>query len=96
MLEKLSENQLVKMTKGEDGTVEYGLVMGKNNEKEEYEVLSIGFINKNGEFLCYPTEVENIKENLKINDRIFEEVKERKIRRKINKWLEENYDKFKN
>ncbi|SHG94686.1 hypothetical protein [Tepidibacter thalassicus] len=96
MLEKLSKNQFIKMTKPKDGSVEYGLVLNENEEKKEYEILSIGFTNKNGEFLCYPTEVENIKEKLKIDDRIFEEVKEKKIKRKMNKWLEVNKNKFKN
>lgn len=95
MLNSLSKNQFVKMTKPQDDLVEYGLVMSDNLEDNKYEVLSIGYLNKNNEFLAYPTNVEGIKETLGIEDRIFEEVKETKIRRKMNKWLETNYDDLK-
>ncbi len=96
MLHSLAKNQFVKMTKTEDGVVEYGLVMENNQEENKYKILSIGFLNKNGEFLCYPTEVSELKETLKINDRVFEEVKDTKIRRKMNQWIDENFDDVKN
>ncbi|KXZ39830.1 hypothetical protein SAMN05661008_00949 [Alkalithermobacter thermoalcaliphilus JW-YL-7 = DSM 7308] len=94
MLNKLSQNQFVKITKLNDNTVEYGIVTKTNYEEDEYEVLYMGFLNKNGEFLSYPTEVERILERLKITDAIFEDVKETKIKRKMNKWMDENFDKI--
>ncbi|OPJ57150.1 hypothetical protein [Alkalithermobacter paradoxus] len=93
MLNKLAQNQFVKITKPHKDYVEYGIVTKTNHDENEYEILYMGFLNQNGEFLSYPTEVQRLLERLKITDGIFEEVKEAKIRRKMNKWMDENFDK---
>ncbi len=93
MLNKLSENQYVKMTKSHDNKnykeIEYGVVL--NGEEDKYEIMSVGFENRNGHFLEYPTNVENLVQTYDINDLTFDEVKENEVRRKINIWLEKNY-----
>ena len=53
--------------------------------------MSIGFENKNGKFVEYPTNVENLVQSYTIQDAQFDEVKENEVRRKMNIWLENNY-----
>ena len=53
--------------------------------------MSVGFENKNGKFLEYPTNVENLVQSYSINDAQFDEVKENEVRRKMNGWIEKNY-----
>lgn len=90
MLNTLARNQYVKISncdKNED--VEYGVVLNKN--EDNYDIMSIGFLNKNGHFLEYPPEVDNLVQNYNISDADFEEVKKNEIRRKMNAWMEKNY-----
>ena len=94
MLHNLAKNQFVKMT-SESEVVEYGLVLDTVTNDNNYSILSIGCLNKNGEFITYPVDVTNIKENYNIADKYFEEVKDTKVRKKMNKWLEVNLDKLK-
>ena len=91
MLNKLSKNQYVKMTNSNksDEKIEYGIVLDEQNDK--YDIMSVGFENKNGKFLEYPTNVENLVQSYSINDAQFDEVKENEVRRKMNIWLENNY-----
>jgi len=91
MLNKLAKNQYVKITKSnlENDPIEYGIVL--NNENEKYDIMSIGFENKNGKFIEYPTNVENLVQCYTIQDAQFEEVKKDEVRRKMNIWLESNY-----
>ena len=91
MLNKLAKNQYVKMTNSNksDEKVEYGIVLDEQNNK--YDIMSVGFENKNGKFLEYPTNVENLVQSYSINDAQFDEVKENEVRRKMNIWLEKNY-----
>ena len=48
MLNKLAKNQYVKIIKSnlENSDIEYGVVL--NDENEKYDIMSIGFENKNG------------------------------------------------
>lgn len=91
MLNKLAKNQYVKITKNNvsDNEIEYGVVLQEENGK--YDIISIGFENKNGKFLEYPTNVENLVQSYNIQDAQFDEVKKDEIRRKMNIWLETNY-----
>ncbi|CEI73525.1 MULTISPECIES: hypothetical protein [Romboutsia] len=91
MLKQLSKNQYVKMTKVNDKEkeVEYGVVLNKN--EDNYEIMTIGFINKNGNFLEYPIESYNLVDTYNIDDAYFDEVKENEVRRKMNIWMEEHY-----
>ena len=94
MLNQLAKNQYVKMVKNNDEKnnkkeVEYGIVL--NGEQNQYEIMSIGFENKNGHFLEYPTDVENLVQTYDIHDAMFDEVKENEVRRKMNIWLEKNF-----
>lgn len=91
MLNKLAKNQYVKIIRNDEGNndVEYGVVLEENNGK--YNIMSIGFENKNGKFLEYPTDVENLVQCYTTNDAQFDEVKENEVRRKMNIWLENNY-----
>lgn len=91
MLKQLSKNQYVKMTKVNDKEkeVEYGVVLNKN--EDNYEIMTIGFENKNGNFLEYPIESYNLVDTYSIDDADFDEVKENEVRRKMNLWMEENY-----
>jgi hypothetical protein len=91
MLNKLAKNQYVKITKNNvsDNEIEYGVVLQEENGK--YDIMSIGFENKNGKFLEYPTNVENLVQSYNIQDAQFDEVKKDEIRRKMNIWLETNY-----
>ena len=59
MLNKLAKNQYVKIIKSnlENSDIEYGVVL--NDENEKYDIMSIGFENKNGKFVEYPTNVES-------------------------------------
>lgn len=90
MLNKLAKNQYVKITncdKNED--IEYGVVL--TNKDDKYDIMSIGFENKNGTFIEYPTNVENLVQTYTTNDAAFYEVKENDVRRKMNLWMEKNY-----
>ena len=91
MLNKLAKNQYVKMIKTNDKNkrIEYGVVL--NEQDHKYEIMSIGFENKSGHFLEYPTDVANLVQTYTIQDAMFDEVKENEVRRKINNWLDENY-----
>ena len=91
MLNKLAKNQYVKITNSnlENDSVEYGVVL--NNENEKYDIMSIGFENKNGKFVEYPTNVEYLVQSYTTQDAQFEEVKKDEVRRKMNIWLETNY-----
>ena len=46
--------------------------------KMKYDIMSVGFENKNGKFLEYPTNVENLVQSYTINDAQFDEVKKMK------------------
>ncbi|WP_042272921.1 hypothetical protein [Faecalimicrobium dakarense] len=90
MLNKLAKNQYVKITncdKNED--IEYGVVLTEKDDK--YDIMSVGFENKNGAFIDYPTDVENLVQTYTTNDATFYEVKENDVRRKMNLWIEKNY-----
>lgn len=91
MLNKLAKNQYVKIIKDDldNGGIEYGVVL--NDENEKYDIMSIGFENKNGKFVEYPTNVENLVQSYTTQDAQFDEVKENEVRRKMNIWLENNY-----
>lgn len=91
MLNKLAKNQYVKIIKDDldNGGIEYGVVL--NDENEKYDIMSIGFENKNGKFVEYPTNVENLVQCYTTQDAQFEEVKKDEVRRKMNIWLENNY-----
>lgn len=91
MLNKLAKNQYVKITKNEKNNqdVEYGVVL--NNHDDKYDIMSIGFENRNGRFISYPTNVENLVQTYTTSDAVFDEVKENEVRRKMNIWLEDNY-----
>ena len=91
MLNKLAKNQYVKIIKSnlENSDIEYGVVL--NDENEKYDIMSIGFENKNGKFVEYPTNVENLVQSYTTQDAQFDEVKENEVRRKMNIWLENNY-----
>lgn len=91
MLKQLSKNQYVKMIKVNDKEkdIEYGVVLSKN--EDNYEIMTIGFENKNGNFLEYPIDAYNLVDTYSINDADFDEVKENEVRRKMNIWMEEHY-----
>ena len=92
MLNKLVKNQYVKIIKSnlENSDIEYGVVL--NDENEKYDIMSIGFENKNGQFLAYPPGVENLVQTYNINSNTtFDEVKENEIRRAMNVWVKQNY-----
>lgn len=91
MLNKLAKNQYVKIIKNDNmgKEIEYGVVLNEENQK--YDIMSIGFENRNGTFLEYPTNVENLVQTYSIKDAMFDEVKENEVRRKMNIWLEKNY-----
>lgn len=91
MLNKLAKNQYVKIIKNDlnNSGVEYGVVL--NNENEKYDIMSIGFENRNGKFIEYPTNVENLVQCYTTKDAQFEEVKKDEVRRKMNVWLESNH-----
>ena len=91
MLNKLAKNQYVKIIKNDNlgKEIEYGVVLDEQNSK--YDIMSIGFENRNGAFLEYPTNVENLVQSYSISDAQFDEVKENEVRRKMNIWLENNY-----
>ncbi len=91
MLNKLSKNQYVKMTKSEvEGkTVEYGVVLSEQNGN--YDIMSVGFENRHGKFLEYPTNVDKLVDTYTTQEIQFDEVKENEVRRKMNNWLEQNY-----
>ena len=91
MLNKLAKNQYVKIIKDDfpNGGIEYGVVL--NDENEKYDIMSIGFENRNGKFIEYPTNVENLVQSYTTQDANFEEVKKDEVRRKMNIWLENNY-----
>lgn len=91
MLNKLAKNQYVKIIKDDSmgKEVEYGIVL--NNVNNQYDIMSVGFENRNGHFLEYPTNVENLVQSYTINDAKFDEVKENEVRRKMNIWIEKNY-----
>ena len=76
MLNKLAKNQYVKIIKSnlENSDIEYGVVL--NDENEKYDIMSIGFENKNGKFVEYPTNVENLVQSYTTQDAQFDEVKE--------------------
>ena len=91
MLNKLAKNQYVKIIKDDfpNGGIEYGVVL--NDENEKYDIMSIGFENRNGKFIEYPTNIENLVQSYTTQDAHFEEVKKDEVRRKMNIWLENNY-----
>lgn len=88
MLNKLAKNQYVKIIKNNDENngIEYGIVVNEDNGK--YDIMSIGFENRNGKFLEYPTNVNNMVQSYTTQDAQFDEVKENEVRRKMNIWLE--------
>ena len=53
--------------------------------------MSVGFENKNGKFVEYPANVENLVQCYTTQDAQFDEVKKDEVRRKINVWLNNNY-----
>lgn len=85
MLNSLAKNQYVKISKSDD-SVEYGVVLNSNNDK--YDIMSVGFENKNGRFIEYPPNVENFVQSYNISDAQFDEVKKNEIRRDMNIWME--------
>lgn len=90
MLNQLSKNQFVKISncpKNED--IEYGIVL--TDKDGEYDIMSIGFENKKGRFIEYPTNVENLVQTYTTEDATFDEVKENDVRRKMKIWMEKNY-----
>lgn len=95
MLNKLAKNQYVKIIKSDlenglnNSDIEYGVVL--NDENEKYDIMSVGFENKNGKFVEYPTNVEYLVQSYTTQDAQFEEVKKCEVRRKMNIWLENNY-----
>ena len=95
MLNKLAKNQYVKIIKSDlenglnNSDIEYGVVL--NDENEKYDIMSVGFENKNGKFVEYPTNVEYLVQSYTTQDAQFEEVKKDEVRRKINVWLNNNY-----
>ena len=95
MLNKLAKNQYVKIIKNDlenglnNSDIEYGVVL--NDEDEKYDIMSVGFENKNGKFVEYPTNVEYLVQSYTTQDAQFEEVKKDEVRRKMNIWLENNY-----
>ncbi|WP_286315337.1 hypothetical protein [Romboutsia ilealis] len=91
MLNKLAKNQYVKIinSNSDNNGIEYGVVLEEENGK--YDIMSIGFENKNGKFIEYPTNVENLVQSYNTYDTQFDEVKENEVRRKMNIWLENNY-----
>lgn len=91
MLNKLAKNQYVKIIKSENNfkDIEYGVVLDQHDD--QYDIMSIGFENRNGVFLEYPTNVEKLVQSYTTEDAMFDEVKENEVRRKMNIWLEENY-----
>jgi hypothetical protein len=91
MLNKLAKNQYVKIVKSNDKKkeIEYGVVLNEIDNK--YEIMSVGFENKNGHFLEYPTDVADLVQTYTTQDVIFDEVKENEVRRKMNNWLDKNY-----
>lgn len=95
MLNKLAKNQYVKIIKNDlenglnNSDIEYGVVL--NDENEKYDIMSVGFENKNGKFVEYPTNVEYLVQSYTTQDAQFDEVKENEVRRKMNIWLENNY-----
>lgn len=91
MLTKLSKNQYVKMVKtnNEQKDIEYGVVL--NTIDDSYEIMSIGFENRHGNFLEYPIETQNLVQTYCINDANFDEVKENEVRRKMNVWMDRKY-----
>ena len=60
-------------------------------KNEKYDIMSIGFENRNGKFIEYPTNVENLVQCYTTKDAQFEEVKKDEVRRKMNVWLESNH-----
>ena len=91
MLNKLAKNQYVKITKDseEEQKVEYGVVL--TEQDGNYDIMSIGFENRNGKFLEYPPNVHNMVQNYTTEDAQFDEVKETEVRRKMSFWLDNNY-----
>jgi hypothetical protein len=91
MLNSLAKNQYVKISNSSkiEGDVEYGVVI--NTNESSYDIMSIGFENKNGNFLEYPPNVDRLVQTYNIKDANFDEVKKNEIRRKMNIWLETNY-----
>ena len=95
MLNKLAKNQYVKIIKSDlenglnNSDIEYGVVL--NDENEKYDIMSVGFENKNGKFVEYPTNVEYLVQSYTTQDAQFDEVKENEVRRKMNGWIEKNY-----
>ena len=95
MLNKLAKNQYVKIIKSDlenglnNSDIEYGVVL--NDENEKYDIMSVGFENKNGKFVEYPTNVEYLVQSYTTQDAQFEEVKKGEVRIKMNIWLENNY-----
>lgn len=85
MLNNLAKNQYVKISRN-DNSVEYGVVLNVDNNK--YDIMSIGFENKNGRFIEYPPNVENFIQSYDINDAKFDEVKKDQIRRSMNRWMD--------
>lgn len=85
MLNSLAINQYVKISKDDD-SVEYGVVLNVNDNK--YDIMSIGFENKNGRFIEYPPNVDNFVQSYEINDAQFDEVKKHEVRRDMNIWME--------
>lgn len=85
MLNNLAKNQYVKISRN-DNSVEYGVVLNVDNNK--YDIMSIGFENKNGRFIEYPPNVENFIQSYDINDAKFDEVKKDQVRRSMNRWMD--------
>ena len=98
MLRELAQNQYVKIIKPD--RIEYGVVTNKNrneNKEEEeyiYDIMSIGFENKNGKYLSYPPNTEYMNHSYGIQDAQFDEVKETQVRREMTNWMDKYFKMF--
>lgn len=96
MLKQLAQNQYVKITR--PGRTEYGVVtnINKSEDGEEniYDIMSIGFENKNGAFLTYPPNTEFMNHSYSINDAQFDEVKRHQVRREMSNWMDKYFKMF--
>ena len=96
MLKQLAQNQYVKITRPE--RTEYGVVTNINksedNEEYIYDIMSIGFENKNGEFLTYPPNTEYMNHSYGIQDASFDEVKRHQVRREMSNWMDKYFKMF--
>lgn len=96
MLKELAQNQYVKIET--PNRTEYGVVINKNKseDKEEYvyDIMSIGFENKDGYFLTYPPNTEFMNHSWGIQDARFDEVKKNQVRREMTNWMDKYFKMF--